>query len=52
MTHNNTASGYEAPAIFEIGSLHELTLGPVIANKTTGAFDGFQFQGTNIGIPS
>ena len=51
MTDKHMAGSYEAPAIFEIGSLHELTQGPIV-NKNFGAFDGVQLQGVNIGVPS
>lgn len=42
---NSEGRSYEAPAVVEIGTVHELTLTPKVLNRT----DGFTFQGANIG---
>ena len=47
-THEATPS-YEAPNLFLIGSVHELTLG---CNKDYGSSDGFSFQGAPIACVS
>jgi hypothetical protein len=43
--HRPTSAGYEPPALAEVGTLHELTLG---CDKTFGETDGFTFQGQAI----
>lgn len=42
---NTEDRSYEAPAVVEIGSVHELTLRHKILRRT----DGFTFQGDNVG---
>ena len=39
------SAGYEAPALAEVGTLHELTLG---CDKAWGESDGFTFAGVPI----
>ncbi len=46
--HEATPS-YEAPCLYLIGSVHELTLG---CDKTYGTSDGFTFQGAPIACAS
>lgn len=40
-----TTRPYTSPALTELGTLHELTLG---CDKTEGGSDGFTFHGTPI----
>ena len=44
-----TSAGYEAPALAEVGTLHELTLG---CDKAWGDSDGFRFAGVPISCTS
>lgn len=41
----STSAGYQAPALAEVGTLYELTLG---CDKTLGSSDGFTFMGQDI----
>jgi hypothetical protein len=41
----DASAGYEAPALAEVGTLHELTLG---CDKAWGDSDGFTFAGVPI----
>ena len=43
------SAGYEAPALAEVGTLHELTLG---CDKAWGDSDGFTFGGAPIACMS
>lgn len=48
-TKTNTKSGYEAPVLHVLGSLHSLTQ---LQDKNFGPTDGFTFQGSPIGNAS
>jgi hypothetical protein len=46
------AAGYVPPALFELGSVSELTLTGCYWNKQFGGTDGFTFMGISVPISS
>jgi len=43
-------TGYEAPALFELGNVSELTLNGCYWGKQLGGSDGFTFMGISVPI--
>lgn len=51
MENTPTSDTYESPQITEIGTLHELTLQPIV-DKTAGPTDGFTVDGVPVTFTS
>jgi hypothetical protein len=43
---------YDAPALVEIGPVHEITLGGCFWDKKWGGTDGLEFMGMNVPVSS
>ena len=47
---HDVPESYEAPALYDLGTVHEQTLHGCLFNKQWGGSDGFTFMGIDVPI--